>query len=143
MEEWFEKLPDILRAGEAAVLVTVVASKGSAPREAGTKMLVWHDGFAGTIGGGNLDVDDATTSTRFEKDSAPAQTISDVQLRYRLGAVDTEFYVGINNVFDQEPPTFALPFAARNAGISEITSITAGLYDLVGRFFYAGARVAF
>ena len=95
------------------------------------------------IGGGNLDVDDATTSTRFEKDSAPAQTISDVQLRYRLGAVDTEFYVGINNVFDQEPPTFALPFAARNAGISEITSITAGLYDLVGRFFYAGARVAF
>lgn len=63
MDDWFERLPEVLRAGEAAVLVTVVASKGSAPREAGTKMLVWRDGFAGTIGGGNLEFG-ATGSAR-------------------------------------------------------------------------------
>ncbi|MDR3294240.1 MAG: XdhC family protein [Clostridiales Family XIII bacterium] len=38
---------------EAEALVTVVATKGSAPREAGAKMAVGYDGIAkGTIGGG-------------------------------------------------------------------------------------------
>ncbi len=40
---------------EPAVIVAVVATRGSAPREAGTRMLVWRDGIAGTIGGGNLE----------------------------------------------------------------------------------------
>lgn len=38
-----------------AVLVTVAAVKGSAPREAGAKMLVRAGGFDGTIGGGHLE----------------------------------------------------------------------------------------
>ena len=41
--------------GEATAIVEVVATRGSVPREAGTRMLVWHDGIAGTIGGGNLE----------------------------------------------------------------------------------------
>ena len=37
---------------------TIVARKGSAPRETGTKMLISSDGrFAGTIGGGRLEAD--------------------------------------------------------------------------------------
>ncbi|MDB5454808.1 MAG: chaperone XdhC, partial [Caulobacter sp.] len=36
-------------------LVTIVATEGSAPREAGTKRVVWSGGQAGTIGGGNLE----------------------------------------------------------------------------------------
>lgn len=36
-----------------AVLVTVIATRGSTPRKAGTKMLVYPDGrLLGTIGGG-------------------------------------------------------------------------------------------
>jgi xanthine dehydrogenase accessory factor len=41
--------------GEPAVLVTVAAVKGSAPREAGAKMAVRRDSIAGTIGGGHLE----------------------------------------------------------------------------------------
>ena len=42
-------------SGTPAVLVTVVSTRGSTPREAGTRMLVFTDHFAGTIGGGNLE----------------------------------------------------------------------------------------
>jgi len=38
-----------------AVLLTVVAARGSTPREAGAKMVVTADGAHGTIGGGNLE----------------------------------------------------------------------------------------
>lgn len=44
-----------LDAHDEAALVTVLATEGSAPREAGTKMVVWRGGQAGTIGGGNLE----------------------------------------------------------------------------------------
>ena len=37
------------------VLITVAQIKGSTPRESGAKMLVWDDGFAGSIGGGSLE----------------------------------------------------------------------------------------
>jgi xanthine dehydrogenase accessory factor len=42
-------------ANEAAVLVTVAATRGSVPREAGTKMIVTADAVHGTIGGGHLE----------------------------------------------------------------------------------------
>jgi xanthine dehydrogenase accessory factor len=51
MDDW---LTAALRA--PAVLVTVAIVEGSVPREAGAKMLVTDDGFAGTIGGGHLEL---------------------------------------------------------------------------------------
>ncbi|MBL4639631.1 MAG: xanthine dehydrogenase accessory protein XdhC [Kordiimonadaceae bacterium] len=44
-----------MRSDGALVLATVVATKGSAPRRAGTKMLISDSQFVGTIGGGNLE----------------------------------------------------------------------------------------
>lgn len=45
-----------LEASGAAALVTVLDSKGSAPRDAGARMVVFEDGgFTGTIGGGTLE----------------------------------------------------------------------------------------
>ncbi|NVK36259.1 MAG: xanthine dehydrogenase accessory protein XdhC [Rhodobacteraceae bacterium] len=45
-----------LKAGKACALVTVVSVAGSAPREAGARMVVLGDGrFHGTIGGGELE----------------------------------------------------------------------------------------
>ena len=38
-----------------AILVTVLDVRGSVPRGSGTRMLVFSDGFAGTIGGGHLE----------------------------------------------------------------------------------------
>ena len=40
-----------------AVRITVVKVAGSAPRDAGTQMLVWPDRIEGTIGGGALEWD--------------------------------------------------------------------------------------
>lgn len=47
---------DIFRSGGEGVLVTLCSTKGSTPRKAGAKMLVYPDGrIKGTIGGGELE----------------------------------------------------------------------------------------
>ena len=55
MSGWWETAADLVARGEASILVTICSVQGSAPREAGTKMLVWKDGQEGTVGGGNLE----------------------------------------------------------------------------------------
>ena len=53
MNEVFDELQRSLARGEAVVLATVAATRGSTPRRAGARMLVRPDGsFCGTIGGG-------------------------------------------------------------------------------------------
>jgi xanthine dehydrogenase accessory factor len=54
MTWWSVALYRIAR-GQPCMLVTVCVVKGSAPREAGAKMLVWDDGQDGTVGGGKLE----------------------------------------------------------------------------------------
>ncbi|MBO4301066.1 MAG: XdhC family protein [Desulfovibrio sp.] len=49
------RITELLQAGEHVVLVTVVASHGSAPRHAGTRALQTQHGFEGTVGGGILE----------------------------------------------------------------------------------------
>ena len=53
--DWLEALSELRRRGEAAVLITLLAARGSTPREAGVKMVVTADASFGTIGGGNLE----------------------------------------------------------------------------------------
>ncbi len=56
MRAMFGLLKERLESGEDAVLVTVVASTGSIPREAGARMLVTRQGrLRGTIGGGAVE----------------------------------------------------------------------------------------
>lgn len=52
---WIAPLLDGLGRGEPAMLVHVAAVRGSAPREAGARMLVSEAGLFGTIGGGELE----------------------------------------------------------------------------------------
>ncbi|MEI9984292.1 MAG: xanthine dehydrogenase accessory protein XdhC [Aliidongia sp.] len=52
-----ETLSAWLGRGEPAVLVTVAATRGSTPREAGTRMLVGRAGLCGTVGGGRLELE--------------------------------------------------------------------------------------
>ncbi len=54
--DWSEKLMQRLPA-EAAVLVTVVATRGSVPRDAGTWMAVFATDILATVGGGRLEQD--------------------------------------------------------------------------------------
>lgn len=48
--------------GRPAVLVHVSETRGSAPREAGTRMLVAADEVAGTVGGGHLELQAISTA---------------------------------------------------------------------------------
>lgn len=51
--EFYRRLAEILRRDGAAVLATVVETKGSTPRETGAKMIICRKGeIFGTIGGG-------------------------------------------------------------------------------------------
>ena len=55
METW-ATIGKALRGERRCALVSIVDAKGSAPREAGARMVVLEDGsFAGTIGGGTLE----------------------------------------------------------------------------------------
>lgn len=56
MKEIYDACARLLAGGEDVVLATIISRSGSAPRTAGTKMLVRRDGsFTGTIGGGLLE----------------------------------------------------------------------------------------
>jgi xanthine dehydrogenase accessory factor len=53
--DWIAALAAQVAAGRDAILVSVVAAKGSVPRPAGTRMIVTTEAIAGTIGGGHLE----------------------------------------------------------------------------------------
>ena len=55
MNNCFSTLLDIVTSGQPCVLVTVAHIAGSAPREAGARMIVTPAQVFGTIGGGNLE----------------------------------------------------------------------------------------
>ena len=56
MSQIIEKANELLAKGERFVLVTVVRTEGSVPREVGAKMMVRQDGsILGTIGGGRIE----------------------------------------------------------------------------------------
>lgn len=55
MHAWLSDLQQLLTHGDAVVLVTVARVEGSAPREAGTKMIVTRETARHTIGGGHLE----------------------------------------------------------------------------------------
>jgi len=56
MLEIYQELANIAVKGERAVLATVISSRGSVPRKAGTKMVIRGDGsLVGSIGGGNVE----------------------------------------------------------------------------------------
>jgi xanthine dehydrogenase accessory factor len=54
------------------MLATIISRKGSAPREIGTKMLIFKDGTTvGTIGGGCVEADICSKARLMEKGQKP------------------------------------------------------------------------
>jgi len=84
--------------GQPTIVLEVVDTRGSTPREPGARMLVWREGTAGTIGGGNLEWQAIAVARAMLADEGPRpddQTFSlgaslgqccggAVTLRYRL-----------------------------------------------------------
>ncbi|MGD8369015.1 MAG: XdhC/CoxI family protein [Desulfobacterales bacterium] len=58
MRKLADRICALVRSGRPAAVATILSRKGSAPRTAGSKMVVDGDGgFAGTIGGGKFEAD--------------------------------------------------------------------------------------
>ncbi len=55
MDDWAAAAKAAIGRGERAALVSILATEGSAPRGAGTRMLVTARAIGGTIGGGALE----------------------------------------------------------------------------------------
>ena len=55
MNNWLTQLRTLADTGEPAVLVTVAAIRGSAPREPGARMIVTREHSFGSVGGGQLE----------------------------------------------------------------------------------------
>jgi len=79
--DWVAPLAARLAAGEDVVLVTVAAVQGSAPRDAGTTMLVDASDTELTIGGGHLEWQATAHADRLLAGGGRPQVV-----RYALGA---------------------------------------------------------
>lgn len=80
--DWLAALSAQLAAGDDVVLVTVARTQGSAPREAGTAMLVGAATTALTIGGGHLEWQATAQARRL----LAGDTRRPEMIRYNLGA---------------------------------------------------------
>lgn len=80
------RLDDVLArlTQEDGVLIRVLRTEGSAPREAGTWMIAWADALSGTIGGGQLEFQAIAAARALLKGAADAP-VPDASVRYPLG----------------------------------------------------------
>jgi xanthine dehydrogenase accessory factor len=85
MGGWLTALSALEAAGEPAVLVTVVAVRGSTPREAGCKMVVATTAQEGTIGGGNLEHQSTRVARAMLAGGATLPALRDFALGPALG----------------------------------------------------------
>ena len=93
--EIFSKLSDILSAGEAAVLCTLVAKEGSGPRDEGAKMLVDRDGSPyGTIGGGGMERRIVAEALEALREGGPRRLVFALGLEPAGGAVAVDSKCG-------------------------------------------------
>lgn len=126
--DWLSALVDCRGRGEAAVLVTVAGSQGSAPREAGAKMLVTSTRLAGTIGGGALEHGAVQHARSLLRDGAVAPVLDDVPLGPALGQCCGGKVV---LMFDpiRPPATTLYLFGAGHVG-REVVAVLAPVPDL-------------
>jgi outer membrane receptor protein involved in Fe transport len=73
----------------------------------------------------------ANNPDRFEEEEYSARLYHDVRLDFRVGN-DYRFYFGVDNLTDKAPPR---PLTGSGAG--------SGIYDNIGRYFYAGFGAEF
>ena len=79
--DWADAALGRLRVGAPVAIVTVLATEGSAPRDAGARVVVWSNGQWGTIGGGALEHQAARQARRLlESPGGPPFAIQDYPL---------------------------------------------------------------
>ncbi|WP_416307974.1 xanthine dehydrogenase accessory protein XdhC [Neptunicella sp. SCSIO 80796] len=82
---WFDALYQCQQHGQAYVLVTLLASAGSTPRNAGSKMVVTADSSFDTIGGGHLEYQVIAQARQWLLTGKEQQQIEHYPLSSKLG----------------------------------------------------------
>ena len=85
MTDWLDALHELRQAGTPSVLVTLLAARGSTPREAGCKMVVTEAAAFGTIGGGNLEFQSIAAARDLLRDAGTGPVLRDYPLGPALG----------------------------------------------------------
>lgn len=85
MDDWISRALDLVRRGEPAMIVTVCAVEGSAPRDSGAKMIVTGDDLIGSIGGGALELEACLRARALLAMPAPGLVFEDYPLGPALG----------------------------------------------------------
>ncbi|MEW6500682.1 MAG: XdhC family protein [Thermodesulfobacteriota bacterium] len=68
----YEEIVHIKKERRPAVLATVIASRGSSPRKAGAKMVIYGDGGSrGTVGGGKIETDTIAAAGEVLRENTP------------------------------------------------------------------------
>ena len=116
--DWLSALKERIENGCPAALVTIADARGSAPREAGVKMLVTEAETIGTVGGGNLEYE----ATRIARAMLADGTESSALRQFALGPSLGQCCGGNTTLlFDVFPGGYPLP-----AWIDCLISATAG-----------------
>ena len=120
----FIELAKLREANTPAALVTVIATKGSTPREPGAKMIVKSDGcIIGTIGGASVEMKSIEAAIKALKDGKTRKityVLHDGEIVGESGKVDTGMLCGGEMELFIEPlevpPTFYM-FGAGHVGL--------------------------
>lgn len=112
--DWVAPLATRLAAGEDVVLVTVAAVQGSAPRDAGTTMLISASTTELTIGGGHLEWQATAHADRLLAGGGRPQVV-----RYALGAGLGQCCGGVVWLaYEKIPASEAAAWAQRSAALA-------------------------
>ena len=116
MRVW-STIAEMIATHGACALVTVAGVRGSAPREAGARMVVRPDGgFRGTVGGGELEWRAiAAARDALSRPDAPAATLSRFALGPDLGQCCGGSVRLLNEVFGRDRLDEVRSLAAREA----------------------------
>lgn len=82
---WSTATYELNQQGKAYVIATLVGVTGSTPRNSGTKMVITHEEFFDTIGGGHLEYKATQFAYNLLKKGKSAQHIEHFQLGSQLG----------------------------------------------------------
>ncbi|WP_432695269.1 xanthine dehydrogenase accessory protein XdhC [Marinobacterium sp. YM272] len=85
MNTWGEALAELQCRGEAYVMVTLIGTRGSTPRESGSKMLVTAEQSYDTIGGGHLEFKAIQQARQLLLQPADTQSLQQYPLGASLG----------------------------------------------------------
>jgi xanthine dehydrogenase accessory factor len=148
MEDIYGRLLEIMDQGQGAALATIVATKGSVPREVGAQMLVYPAGQnLGTVGGGCGEAEAINQALDTIRSGQPrlveADLTEDISMKSQ-GICGGIMYIWVETWTPEHRPLLVALAAARSAncpaGIATVIAASNPL--LVGRKTLAGAADA-